>query len=58
LRNAPLYPRLGDFAGLTERLDPRGAFRNEWLETRVLGGGGGARATDSDLAAGAPDRAG
>ena len=55
---APLYPRLGDFAGLTERLDPRGAFRNEWLETRVLGGGGGARATDSDLAAGAPDRAG
>ena len=35
---APLYPRLADFAGLMERLDPRGAFRNEWLEPRVLGG--------------------
>jgi xylitol oxidase len=34
---APLYPRLPDFAALVERLDPRGAFRNEWLETRVLG---------------------
>ena len=35
---APLYERLPDFGRLVERLDPRGAFRNEWLETRVLGG--------------------
>jgi alditol oxidase len=34
---APLYDRLGDFVALTERLDPRGAFRNAWLEERVLG---------------------
>jgi xylitol oxidase len=34
---APLYERLGDFVGLMERLDPRGAFRNGWLEERVLG---------------------
>jgi xylitol oxidase len=33
------YERLADFAGLLDRLDPRGAFRNEWLETRVLGTG-------------------
>ncbi len=33
----PLYPRVDDFAALVARLDPRGAFRNEWLETRVLG---------------------
>jgi alditol oxidase len=33
----PRYERLGDFAGLLDRLDPRGAFRNEWLESRVLG---------------------
>ena len=36
---APLYQRLGDFAGLMERLDPRGAFRNPWLETHLLGAG-------------------
>ena len=35
---APLYPRLADFRRLVERLDPRGAFRNAWLERRVLGG--------------------
>jgi alditol oxidase len=35
---APLYRRLPDFVRLVERLDPRGAFRNQWLETRVLGG--------------------
>jgi xylitol oxidase len=35
----PLYERLDDFAALLERLDPRGAFRNEWLESRVLGNG-------------------
>jgi xylitol oxidase len=33
----PMYERLGDFANLLDRLDPRGAFRNEWLESRVLG---------------------
>jgi len=33
----PLYERLGDFSALLNRLDPRGAFRNEWLESRVLG---------------------
>jgi alditol oxidase len=32
-----LYERLPDFAALLERLDPRGAFRNDWLESRVLG---------------------
>ena len=32
-----LYERLPDFVGLVERLDPRGAFRNSWLRTRVLG---------------------
>ena len=34
---APLYPRLEDFAALRARLDPRGVFRNAWLERRVLG---------------------
>jgi xylitol oxidase len=34
---APLYERMPDFVGLIERLDPRGAFRNLWLRTRVLG---------------------
>jgi alditol oxidase len=33
----PLYERLPDFVRLIERLDPRGAFRNPWLRTRVLG---------------------
>ena len=32
-----LYERRGDFAALLERMDPRGAFRNQWLENRVLG---------------------
>jgi xylitol oxidase len=35
---ASLYPRHADFARLAERLDPRGAFRNDWLEAHVLGG--------------------
>ena len=35
---APLYERLPDFARLVERLDPRGAFRNDWLDKHVLGG--------------------
>ncbi len=34
---AALYERLPDFAGLVERLDPRGAFSNDWLESHVLG---------------------
>jgi len=33
----PLYQRLSDFRSLAERLDPRGAFRNAWLERHVLG---------------------
>lgn len=32
-----LYERLPDFTALLERTDPRGAFCNEWLQTRVLG---------------------
>jgi alditol oxidase len=32
-----LYKRRADFIALRERLDPRGAFRNEWLERHVLG---------------------
>ena len=35
---APLYERMPDFIRLAERLDARGAFRNSWLEARVLGG--------------------
>lgn len=34
---APLYERLPDFTRLRERLDPRGAFRNAWLDRHVLG---------------------
>ncbi len=34
---APLYERGADFARLCARLDPRGAFRNAWLQERVLG---------------------
>ena len=37
-RIAPLYERLPDFTRLVKRLDPRGAFRNDWLDARVLGG--------------------
>jgi xylitol oxidase len=33
---APLYERLPDFVRLADRLDPRGAFRNRWLESRIL----------------------
>jgi len=35
---APRYERLGDFAGLAGRLDPRGVFVNDWLRRVVLGG--------------------
>jgi xylitol oxidase len=34
---AGLYERLPDFTRLAERLDPRGAFRNDWLEQHLLG---------------------
>jgi xylitol oxidase len=30
-----LYERLGDFTSLLDRIDPRGAFRNAWLERHV-----------------------
>ena len=34
----PLYKHHSDFVRLTERLDPRGAFRNSsWLKSRVFG---------------------
>jgi xylitol oxidase len=36
---ASVYERQPDFARLIHRLDPRGAFRNAWLEAHVLGGG-------------------
>jgi alditol oxidase len=32
------YQRLPDFAKLVDRLDPRGAFRNDWLSAHVLRG--------------------
>jgi xylitol oxidase len=34
---AQRYPRLADFRRLCAQLDPRGAFRNAWLERHVLG---------------------
>ncbi|HVC86991.1 MAG TPA: D-arabinono-1,4-lactone oxidase [Gaiellaceae bacterium] len=33
---APLYERLPDFVALLDGLDPRGAFRNAWLERHLL----------------------
>jgi xylitol oxidase len=33
---APLYERRAEFLRLVERLDPRGAFRNTWLEDHLL----------------------
>ena len=33
---ATRYERLPDFAALAERLDPRGAFRNDWLAEHVV----------------------
>lgn len=35
-RAASLYPRIADFRDLAERYDPRGAFRNEFLERHVF----------------------
>ena len=37
---APRYERHADFVSLVARLDPRGAFRNRWLERSVLGAPG------------------
>ena len=34
---APRFERHADFVALVERLDPRGAFRNDWLDRHVLG---------------------
>jgi xylitol oxidase len=34
---ASRYERCADFAALVARVDPRGAFRNAWLEQHVLG---------------------
>jgi xylitol oxidase len=34
---APLYPRLEQWASLVESYDPRGVFRNRFIEERVLG---------------------
>jgi xylitol oxidase len=34
----PGYERAGDFVALMKRLDPRGAFVNEWLERVLLDG--------------------
>lgn len=34
---ASRYERMGDFRALVERLDPRGAFRNEFLDRHVFG---------------------
>jgi xylitol oxidase len=33
----PRYPRHGDFRRLADRLDPRGAFRNDFLDRHVFG---------------------
>jgi xylitol oxidase len=35
-RHAPRYPRSADFAALAARLDPRGTFRNAFVERHVL----------------------
>jgi xylitol oxidase len=35
---APRYERVSDFSALVARWDPRGTFRNHWLETHVLKG--------------------
>lgn len=36
---APRYAHHADFVALVQRLDPRGAFRNDWFERHVLGAG-------------------
>ena len=37
---APLYERYADFVGLVGRLDPRGAFRNRWLQNSLFDAAG------------------
>ena len=37
---APRYERYADFVALVDRLDPRGAFRNRWLQRSVLDAAG------------------
>jgi xylitol oxidase len=37
IQSESLVPRRPDFVRLIERLDPRGAFRNQWLKSHVLG---------------------
>jgi xylitol oxidase len=37
--NAPPYPRGDDFLALAERYDPRGTFRDAWLEKALDGAG-------------------
>ncbi|HXD64940.1 MAG TPA: D-arabinono-1,4-lactone oxidase [Solirubrobacteraceae bacterium] len=37
-RIAPLYPRMGDFRRLRDRLDPEETFVNDWLRDTVLSG--------------------
>jgi xylitol oxidase len=36
MRAAERYERLDDFRALAQRLDPRGAFRNAWVERNLL----------------------
>ncbi len=36
---SPSHPRLADFAALRDRLDPRAAFRNPWLDRLLVNGG-------------------
>ena len=33
---APRYPRHADFLALADRLDPRGAFANDWLRRSLV----------------------
>ncbi len=33
---APRYPRIEDFRALADRYDPRGKFRNRWLDERLF----------------------
>jgi xylitol oxidase len=34
---APRYERMGDFRALAAEMDPRGAFRNDFLDRHVFG---------------------
>jgi xylitol oxidase len=37
-RLKPLYARLPDYQELLKHYDPRGKFRNEFLDTNIYGG--------------------